>query len=186
MSFLFAFFQELVSPLGYPEQYMDPALSSGIHGDCHQSQWLHISPFPYERKERKRWKVRGNLYGNFGKEEELQQFVVCEAKGKMCVSLKDAGYNQQDVLPLDCLLRMSLADGNYSIPDNCSPLVLFSLILFECFLISFVSFWGRGGVVKKMEPNSCQMHSKRTRGSCHSCSKGISCHLRQGWVVRGA
>lgn len=33
-----------------------------------------------------------------------------------------------------------------------------------------------------MEPNSCQMYSQRTRGTCHSCSKGISSHHREGGV----
>lgn len=48
---------------------------------------------------------------------------MCEAKGKMCVSLKDAGCNWQDMVPLDCLLLVSLAEGNPSIPDNYGPLV---------------------------------------------------------------
>lgn len=43
---------------------------------------------------------------------------MCEAKGGMCVSLKKAGCNWQGVVPLDCLLLVSLADGNPSIPDS--------------------------------------------------------------------
>lgn len=37
--------------------------------------------------------------------------------------------NWQDVVPLDCLLLMSLAGGNPSIPDDCSPLVTY---FFSC------------------------------------------------------
>lgn len=177
----------------FPRAGVSPGLPWAVHGSSSffwQSKWLlsvavvtHL-PFSLGGKGKKEVKGTRELKWEFWERGGVTAICCVWGKEKnVCV------LNWQDVVPLDCLLLMSLAGGNPSIPDDCSPLVTY---FFSCrfYYIDFVwtlsnifcFIWGQEGVVKKMEPNSCQMHSKRTRGGCHSCSKGISSHLREGWV----
>lgn len=182
----------------FPRTSVSPGLHWAVHGSssfCWWSEWLlpvavvtHL-PFSLGGKGKKEVKGTRELKCVFWERGGVTAICCVWGKGKNVCVLKRCWCNWQDVVPLDCLLLMSLAGGNPSIPDNCSPLLTYSshaffitLILFVYFLISSVSFWGQGWGMKKMEPNSCQMTSKRTRSSCHSCSKGISSHLREGWV----